>query len=414
LTDLVDRPAAVVIGLDSLQGLQTARLLARRGVPVIAFAKNPGHHACRTNVCTEVRTADTGGPGLIDALRDLGAALPRKAVLFPCEDKNVLLVSRHREELARWFHVVMPPSEVVELLMDKVAFYRFADEAGLPIPRTFIIETRAEADEAARSLRYPCVVKPPMRTREWMRHTKKKAFKVTGPAELLGTFDHYHPWSEQLIAQEWVEGDDATLYSCNSYYDSRSKMVATFTARKLRQWPPEIGQSCLGEECRDETVVRLSTELFELVEYHGLAYLEVKRDEGTGEYFIIEPNIARPTGRSAIAEAGGVELLYTMYADALGLPLPVSRVQTYGGVKWIHVLRDLQSALSYWRRGDLTLGGWVRSVRGRKVYALFSWSDPLPFLTALISGIPRLLSARERGGEDYDMQRTRATSWRDE
>ena len=39
-------------------------------------------------------------------------------------------------------------------------------------------------------------------------------------------------------------------------------------------------------------MARLSTELFGLVEYHGLAYLEVKRDEGTGEYFIIEPNIA--------------------------------------------------------------------------------------------------------------------------
>jgi predicted ATP-grasp superfamily ATP-dependent carboligase len=191
-------------------------------------------------------------------------------------------------------------------------------------------------------------------------------------------------------------------------------MVATFTARKLRQWPPEIGQSCLGEECRDETVARLSTELFDLVEYHGLAYLEVKRDAGTGEYFIIEPNIARPTGRSAIAEAGGVELLYTMYADALGLPLPVSAVQTYGGVKWIHVLRDLQSALFYWRRGDLTLGDWVRSIRGRKAYALFSWSDPLPFLTAVIFGIPSLLSARERGGQDYEMQRARATSQRGE
>jgi predicted ATP-grasp superfamily ATP-dependent carboligase len=94
----------------------------------------------------------------------------------------------------------------------------------------------------------------------------------------------------------------------------------------------------------------------------------------------VEPNIGRPTGRSAIAEAGGVELVYTAYCDLAGLPLPENRTQMYRGAKWISFRRDFQSAWFYWRRGDLTLRDWARSWRGKKVDAIFSWRDPAPFL----------------------------------
>jgi predicted ATP-grasp superfamily ATP-dependent carboligase len=137
------------------------------------------------------------------------------------------------------------------------------------------------------------------------------------------------------------------------------------------------------------------------VQYRGLGYLEMKRDARSGRYFIIEPNIGRPTGRSATAEAGGVELLYTMYCDALGWPLPANRIQTYQGVKWIYLRQDLQSVLHYWRRGDLTLKEWWQSWRGRKTYALFSWRDPGPFLSDLHRVARLYLSPRERRKRDY-------------
>lgn len=112
----------------------------------------------------------------------------------------------------------------------------------------------------------------------------------------------------------------------------------------------------------------------------GIGYLEAKRDAASGEYFIIEPNVGRPTGRSAIAEAGGVELLYTMYCDAVGLPLPRARFQTYGSARWIHLRKDFQAAFYYWRHGELSLRDWFRSWRGKKAYAIFSWRDPRPFV----------------------------------
>ena len=130
-------PYAVVIGLDSLQGLQTARILARRQIPVIALAKDQTHYGCQTNVCQKIIFTNTDGEELIRTLATLGATLGTKAVLFPCEDANVLLVSQHRQRLALWYHIVLSAPEVVEQLIDKSNFYAYAQAKRLSDPAYF-------------------------------------------------------------------------------------------------------------------------------------------------------------------------------------------------------------------------------------------------------------------------------------
>lgn len=392
---MAQRPHAVVIGLDSITGLQTARILAQRGVPVIALAGDPAHYCCRTRVCERIIPTDISGEGLIQALERLGPELEQPAVLFPCADMGVASISLHRERLAPWFRVMLPPHSVVELLMDKVRFTSFAQEHGLPIPRTFRLRDRADAEEAAAALAYPVVLKPPLRTLRWDARFTEKAFKPGDPQELLEVYDRTASSSDELLVQEWVPGPAANLYSCNGYFGSDSSPLATFVARKLRQWPPETGISSLGEECRNDAVLESTLKLFALARFRGLGYLEVKQHERTGEHLIIEPNVGRPTGRSAIAEAGGVELLHTMYCDAVGLPLPVNRRQRYTGAKWIYYRSDLQSALHDWREGKLGVRDWWRSVRGPKVDAVLSWRDPGPFLSELLRGVRLLAAGRE-------------------
>ena len=383
-------PYAIVIGLDCFTGLQTARILVKRGVPVIAIASDLTHYCCKTKVCEDIFEADTGSEALIDTLMKLGPDLEKKAVLYPCTDLSVLMISRNRECLGDWFHVVLPEGDVIELLMDKMSFYTYAQKAGMPVPRTFFLRDNDEAFQAAGKLDYPCILKPPMKTPKWEEHTKAKVFKASDREDFLRLYEICSDWADVLMAQEWVEGSDASLYSCNCYFNTNSDPVVTFIARKLRQWPPETGTSCLGEEVRNDVVLEESIRLFRSVGYRGLGYVEMKRDERTGKHYIIEPNVGRPTGRSAIAEAGGVELLYAMYCDVVGLPMPDGLEQKYTGVKWIYLRRDLQSAAYYWRRGDLSLRKWWNSLRGQKAFALFSWSDPAPFWGDIFHGLKRI------------------------
>ncbi len=386
-------PRAVVIGLENFLGLQTARILAGHNVPVIGIATDPKRPFCHTNACEKILFTDTSTRAFVQTLLELGPTLDQKAVLFPCGDISVWMIAEHHKELEAWYHILQPEPEVVDLLMNKSRLYAFAQKTGLPISQTFILKTREEAVSASEKLSYPSILKPGDTTSDWLQKTGGiKVYRIHSPEELLAVYDRCAAWVPSLIVQEWVEGPESSLYSCNCYFDADSNPLVTFVARKIRQFPPETGVSSLSVEERNDIVLQTTLQLFKSVNYRGLGYLEMKRDTRTGENFIIEPNIGRPTGRSAICEAGGVELIYTAYCDAADLPLPENRIQQYTGAKWIYWQRDLKSALYYWRRGELTLKEWQHSLRGKKRCAVFSWSDPAPFWIDLAASIRKKLA----------------------
>ncbi len=380
------QPPAVVVGLDCMTGLQTARILAAR-VPVIGIARRRGHPCTRTRVCDQILYADTSGPGLIEALTALGQRLERPAALFPCTDGSVLQISDCRSQLQEQFLFRLPEAETVRTLTDKRAFHALALQHGFHLPVTRWLNSRDEALQAIGQMPYPCVLKPAMKTPEWEVRTKAKAFKIGSPSQLLEAYDRCSAWGVALVAQQWIEGGDEDLYSCNCYFDRSGQPLVTFVAKKLRQWPPRVGTSCLGQECRNDEALQQTLRFFRIASLRGLGYLELKRDRRNGRSYLIEPNIGRPTGRSAIAEAGGVDLLHTAYCEMTGQPLPANRSQQYGGVKWVFLRRDLQSACHYWRRGELSLAEWWKSWRGRKAFALWSLSDPLPFFFDLLRAV---------------------------
>jgi D-aspartate ligase len=391
-----DGPAAVVVGLDNITGLQTARILADRGVRVYGVAANRRHFGARTNACVHVVESRLSGSELVDTLRALSRRLgPDPAVLVPCTDGAVWSLSQQRDQLLDQFRLPLGDHDGIDLLMDKV---RFADHAmmhGLAAPRTEVLRSRADAEKAAEVLSWPSVVKPPVKAESWLAHTSAKGIPVQGPGELLDVYDRVADWAPVLLAQEWVEGPEDELFSCNAYFDASGTPLVTFVARKLRQWPPQIGTSASGEECRNDEVLEETLRVFGSVDYQGLAYLEMKRDSRTGAMSIIEPNVGRPTGRSAIAEGGGVELVYTAYCDAAGLPLPEERTQQYVGTTWLDVRRDVQAAAVGIRRGELTPREWLSSLRGPRTHAIWSARDPRPFVTDLMN-VAKTAVRRER------------------
>lgn len=379
------KPYAVVVGLDDgTTGLQTARILAKRNVPVVGIAGNPRHFCCYTNSCKKIFYSSTVSDELIDTLERIGPQFPQKPVLFPCQDQNVLLVSRNRERLATWYHFVLPSSDTVEMLMDKALFAEFAKREQLAIPRTEVVWNEDDVTKCGRKMQFPCIVKPDLRRPFWNNNISAKAFRVSCADELMSIYRTHQQWADAFVVQEWIPGDDMQHFTCNGYFDRHSQAAVSFTTQKIRQWPPTTGQGCLGVECRNEAVANTMKDVFSRLDFRGLCYLEMKKDARSGKYLIIEPNIGRPTGRSATAEAAGIELMYTMYCDALGWAPPKNLKQPYSGVKWIHWRRDIQAALHACRHGQLNLREVLRSWRGKKTTAIMSWRDPLPFLLELL------------------------------
>jgi predicted ATP-grasp superfamily ATP-dependent carboligase len=373
-------PYVVVIDIDHINGLQTARIFTDRNIKVIGIAKDLKHYCARTRVCEKIIKSNTKTEDLIDTLISIGDTFDVKPLLIPSQDTSVLLVSRNREKLKQYYKIALPSKEVVEMLMDKPQFFEFATRENLPIAKYFLIKNRSEAADAMEKLNFPCIIKPPIKSPLWEENTKIKAYKVYDKDEYMNIYDMCSPWADILMAQEWIEGTDVDLYSCNCYFNNKNEPLVNFIAKKLRQYPPVTGNTSLGIECKADEVRDASLELFRKVNYYGLGYVEMKRDVNTGKYYMIEPNIGRPTGRSALAEASGVEILYTMYCDIFGLPLPKDVDQKYNNVKWIQIRTDLMSAFYYWKNGELTIKDWYKSIKGKKFYAVYSLKDPLPFI----------------------------------
>ncbi len=390
-----DLPPALVIGLDCMTGLQTARILAGHSVPVFGLVGDRGHPCSRTSVCKDVLVMPEEGERQVAQLLDLRERFDLDPVLMPCTDRAVSLVSGNREKLSG-FRFVLPQHEMLETLSNKVQLSRWCSENGFRVPQTHWIKDRADLLEASELVGFPCIVKPAVKSLLWERNTRFKALKIKSADELNRVYDKCSEWTEELMVQEWIEGEDSDLFSCNCYFDQDGRPVVTFVARKLRQWPPRIGTSSLGEECRNDEVLNTSLDFFERAGICGMAYLEMKRDRAAGDYCIIEPNIGRPTGRSAIAEAGGVDYVYTAYCDAAGRELSRNLEQQYRGVKWVYLRRDVQSACHDWSRGALTVRAWLQSWKGVKGYALFSWRDPVPFLADIWKSLAKVLNRRRR------------------
>jgi len=374
----------VIVGIDDERGVHVARTMARHGIETIGIAKRARSVGTRTKDCHRIIVANTDSEALIDKLAELANGLDGNAVLIPCYDTAVSVISKHRERLAEQYQFALPDDETVRLINDKVRFYEYAEKLGFLVPKTVVLHCEDDLLDAARQLRFPTILKPPdSKSPRWLAHTNIKAFQIDDEAALIETYERNKFASDSFILQEMVRGGDEAILTCYGYYDASTEPLIEFTSRKLRQWPMRSGVGCLAEEIPQEEVREAALRLLQPLRFHGLCSLEMKRDSEDGKLYIIEANIGRPTGRAAHVEGCGVEMLLTLYCDLLGLALPGQRVQPYEGRKWINIRRDVLSAFSYWRLGELTLRDWYLSVRGVSSFALLAKRDPKPFIAEI-------------------------------
>jgi predicted ATP-grasp superfamily ATP-dependent carboligase/peptidoglycan/xylan/chitin deacetylase (PgdA/CDA1 family) len=367
----------IVLGLGQ-NGLATVRALGRRGVTVIGLDRNLAQPTARTRYCVPVSYGEERtDEGLIDTLVELGKVLPVKGVLFPSGDLNLLAISEHRALHAPYYHFALPAPETVRLILDKQDFYDWARLHGFPIPRTWVLGPEGPG-ALAPEISYPALVKPHLRDKGWRAEHDVKLYEVKSADELLRTFETLTAQHSRLLLQELVPGPESQLVFSLTYLDAQLEPLGMFTGRKLRQFPPRFGTSCMAQSRWDPEVASLSLDVLRALRYRGYGSVEFKRDERDGRLRIIEV-----TGRTwyphGLATACGINLPYLAYCDLLGIPVerPTRFVE---GLKWIDEDRDLRAALRYRAEGRLRLGAWLASYRGRRTWAITALDDPRPGL----------------------------------
>jgi predicted ATP-grasp superfamily ATP-dependent carboligase len=124
----------------------------------------------------------------------------------------------------------------------------------------------------------------------------------------------------------------------------------------------------------------------------GPVKLDFKQDSRSGKLYLLEIN-ARYTLWNYLGAVCGVNLPYTAYSSLLGKRCECSS-NYRTDVRWLSFSNDLRAFLrDYYPAGELSWVQWLGSFRGRKVYDVFSWHDPVPFGTSLLQ-YSRALAAR--------------------
>jgi D-aspartate ligase len=359
------RIPAVVVG-GTLNALGVVRSLTSGGVPTLLLETTQRCPSRWSRHCRFVRVPSIEGRALVDALRSLAAETRQRPVLFLTDDRAVEAVSAFREELEPGFRVQLPPKAIVPVLADKTAFQRFAEKEGLPVPRSVVLRDRSEL-QLLDELTPPLVIKPASKALV-LNSDIERAVRVETLAQAREVAERIVERARGLIAQEWIDGPDTGIHFAFFVCDTGSRVVAYFQGRKVVCEPPRIGSTALCTEAHDptgelESVVR---QYLSRSGYVGIGGLELKRDQRSGRFIIVEPTVGRTDWQAEIATLCGVNIPLAAYRTALGQPVePAARAEA--PVAW-------RSSRAYRPPpGELPVGT-------RLVDGYFRRTDPLPGL----------------------------------
>jgi uncharacterized cofD-like protein len=295
-----------------------------------------------------------------------------RAVLMPCADDWLLAAAELPASLRARFPSSVPSHDVIHTMVNKWRFAIAVSKAGIPRPRTLLIESTEHLAQLPEECFSARILKP-LRSFEFGAKHRAKGFVVQNRAEatrLAGSIEF------PILLQEYIPGPPTATYFLDGFVDRQGKVCAMFARRRMRMYPLDLGNSSLVVSVPLGEVgpaVKALHRLLKSVNYRGIFSAEFKRDPRDGLFKILEIN-ARPWWNVDFAAHCGVDVCSMAYLDALEFPVAPCR-QYRTGRRWMFAIQDLRAYRALGRPGSMAL--WMRSWIGADE-AVFSWRDPGP------------------------------------
>ena len=400
-------------------GLGIARTLGERGIPVIGLSANKGIYGNSTRFAKTVFCPDSRNSPheLLERFLEIGRTLPRRGVIFPTRDDDVVFLDRFRRELEKFFSLVVPASPVVRTALSKWHTYRAAVAAGVATPRCWLLTGTEQLKQVADEMTLPVVLKPDS-SHHWRLGSNweivggRKAVPVASKEELIRAYAELARARVPVLAQELIPGTDQMLVITACYLDRHSNWLASFQTQKLLQSPDAFGTGTIVQAVERPELLEPTRQLLQSMCYTGIAEVEYKWHAGKNEFQLIEIN-PRPWDQHRLGLACGADLIYLAYCEHAGIPLPPVRNVT-SAQKWIAEDSLLLAVLRMiWRR-DPRLGTIFQLVRGKRLYAISSMRDPMPalayfttrFAPGLVASAARFIGAALRPAKHGGVERS--------
>jgi predicted ATP-grasp superfamily ATP-dependent carboligase len=112
--------------------------------------------------------------------------------------------------------------------------------------------------------------------------------------------------------------------------------------------------------------------------YRGILDIGYRYDSRDGKYKVLDINPRIGSTFRLFKGSNGLDVARVAYLDLTGQHVPKGWI--IEGRKWLVEDGDISSCIQYFCDKKLTPRQWIKSYRGVKEGAWFSWVDPVPFL----------------------------------
>jgi predicted ATP-grasp superfamily ATP-dependent carboligase len=364
-----------------ITGLAVARSLGRQGIPVLGLDDERGGLGQSSRYLSGMGLvpSPTSDEALAEHLLELGPSFAQRPVLVPTNDDWVLALARHRDRLEEHYRYPFASYDVVRRALSKTDLYRACEQLDVAIPRTWYLDEQPP-EQVAELVPYPCVLKPDD-SRGFYNAFRAKVFVVQDAQAFVQRCAEAAARGLTLVAQEWVDTEPGGFWSVASYLSPDGTARGVFTGRKLEQWPPDFGTSCLADARWDGDIAEAGVKVLQALGYHGISEIEFVQDARTGRQLLLDVN-TRAWKWIGLPISAGVDLPLLAYRDATGAT--VTSGPQRDGVRWTF-LRDylplVKARAATVPEAQVTKDEWTALLAGRPsdlVDAVHDPDDPEP------------------------------------
>lgn len=367
----------IIIG-GHIQALGLARQAANLGMTVVLFVED-GYSVARFSNSVK----NTVVFGNVEQLKEkLACYRDSGTLLFPTADDYVEFLAANFKELSMHFVLGIPNPEIVTLFGDKRKTYQFAEQAGIPHPKSWYPDTLDDVEHIADKITYPVVIKPGVMY-SFHKMFGKKAFRCDSKEELVNRCTEISKKMpiNSLVVQEFLSGGAKSLFSYGAFAVN-GEPKAWVMANRIRQNPMDFGNSTtFAVTCDIPAIEQSARRILKDTKYTGLAEVEYMYDDKSGTYKFLEIN-TRAWKWHSISMGLGFgflsEMIYYMNGEK-GIFHPSTKEMA-----WVERLTDYTIIAKETIKGRMNLSDALRTYCQQKVSAVWSWKDPMPALMYLI------------------------------
>jgi predicted ATP-grasp superfamily ATP-dependent carboligase len=316
----------------------------------------------------------------VSGLLDLASRIGRRAVLYATDDAGAIFLAEHGDALREAFAFPRPPADLPRRLAGKYSLFQLCRDLGVPTPRAMLAWSPGEAAGFAGQAGFPLIAKlttpwraapaaagPPLRSTTIIRT----------PEELRDVCARAQAADAGLMLQEYIPPAPGQDWFFHGYADQSGHCGPAFTGVKDRSYPAYAGLTSLGRAVPNSRLREQVTAMTAAIGFRGLADLDLRFDPRDAQYKLLDFNPRLGAQFRLFTTGTGLDVARAAYLDLTGQPAAAGEMTR--GRRFLVENYDPLGALGYWRRGELGLGSWVKSLRGVDEVAWLARDDLRPF-----------------------------------